>query len=221
LGGFAVHSHFSHDLEALRLPGSGRRTIVRKWLALVAALAMAVPALAHAQSLPVVMPAAANNAALSALPHTAYSAVVRLGYAVIGDAPPLAYTPSASPCSLNAGAGDGGSQVPTSDGGCWLAVFYGPGDIREWGAVGNANIRYGCSITATTNSLSCPTAAFVSGGISATAPTVTSGLATSPTVSANGTAAFTVTVGATGSASTAEVLGMPTAANELGLHRDR
>lgn len=75
-----------------------------------------------------------NNTALSALPHTIAAAVTRLGFAAAGDGPALVYLPSASPCSLNSGAGDGGSQVPTSDGGCWLANFVGPPDARTWGA---------------------------------------------------------------------------------------
>ena len=49
--------------------------------------------------------------------------------------------------------------------------------------------------------------------ISGTSPTVTSGLGTSPSVTANGTGAFKITVGASGSPATAEVLGMPTASN--------
>lgn len=47
--------------------------------------------------------------------------------------------------------------------------------------------------------------------ISSTAPTVTSGLGTSPVVTAPSTGAFEITVGSTGTPSTAVVLGMPTA----------
>jgi hypothetical protein len=83
----------------------------------------------------VALPHAANNAALQALAHTAYPVVIRDGFAAKGDAPPIMYIPSASACSLGSGAGDGGSQVPTSDGGCWLAVFpNATADLREWGA---------------------------------------------------------------------------------------
>lgn len=77
----------------------------------------------------------ASNAAMSALPHTFAATVVRTGFAAAGDAPPLTFTSSASACSLNAGAGDGGSQVPTSDGKCWIAVLPSEGvDVRQFGA---------------------------------------------------------------------------------------
>lgn len=53
-------------------------------------------------------------------------------------APPLWYVISNSPCSLNAGAGDGGSQVPSSDNKCFIARFPASGaDVREWGAFCN------------------------------------------------------------------------------------
>jgi hypothetical protein len=77
---------------------------------------------------------ASNNAALEALPSTATTFVTRLGFAAAGDAPPLGFIPSGSACILNAGAGDGGSQVASADGKCWLARFSGSMDIREWGA---------------------------------------------------------------------------------------
>jgi hypothetical protein len=61
-----------------------------------------------------------SDAQLRRLPSTAYSGVVRLGYAAAGDSPAVAYTPSTRPCSLNSGAGDGGSQIPSADGKCWI-----------------------------------------------------------------------------------------------------
>jgi hypothetical protein len=76
-------------------------------------------------------PRVANLKALSALPRQPRSAVIRDGYGVAGDAPPLAYVSTDRPCPIN--GGDGGSQVPTSDGGCWIAQFDGPPDAREWG----------------------------------------------------------------------------------------
>ena len=60
-----------------------------------------------------------NNTQLTALP-SSITVAVRLGFAAAGDAPATTYTRSNSACSLNAGAGDGGSQVPTSDGKCWI-----------------------------------------------------------------------------------------------------
>ena len=75
-----------------------------------------------------------NNTQLTALPAT-ISVAMRLGYAAAGDAPPVLYTRSNSACSLNAGAGDGGSQVPTSDGKCWIASLpAGEVDARVFGA---------------------------------------------------------------------------------------
>jgi len=74
-----------------------------------------------------------NNTQLTALP-SSISAAIRLGFAVAGDAPPVLYTRSNSACSLNAGAGDGGSQVPTSDGKCWIATLGNVANLSVWGA---------------------------------------------------------------------------------------
>jgi len=61
--------------------------------------------------------------------------VWRLTYGNGNGAPPLFYQPSNSACSLNAGAGDNGSQVQSADGKCWLAQFpIGVADPREFGA---------------------------------------------------------------------------------------
>lgn len=81
------------------------------------------------------LPHAANNTALTLIAHTTYATIVRDGFAAAGDAPPLTFVSSASPCSINAGGGDGGSQVPSSDGKCWLANFSSRLiDVREFGA---------------------------------------------------------------------------------------
>ncbi len=85
-------------------------------------------------------PTVANNTALTALPSTYAAAIIRLGYAVVGDAPPLAFQSSSSTCSIS--GGDGGSQVPSSDGKCWLAVFPSSGIDPTW---------FGASATATDN----------------------------------------------------------------------
>jgi hypothetical protein len=56
-------------------------------------------------------------------------------YASGNGAPPIFYKASGGACSLNSEAGDNGSQVPSSNGKCWLAVFpSGMIDIREFGA---------------------------------------------------------------------------------------
>ena len=77
----------------------------------------------------------ATNAALQTLPSTVASEVVRDGYANTGDAPPLIFIASSSPCSKNSGVGDGGSQTQSSDGKCWLANYTtDERDVREFGA---------------------------------------------------------------------------------------
>lgn len=85
----------------------------------------------------VLTPKVDNNTALSALASTYATAVVRLGFAAAGDAPPVTYTPSNSACTLNAGAGDGGSQIPSSDGKCWIANFNGRAWVSQFGAKGD------------------------------------------------------------------------------------
>ena len=81
-----------------------------------------------------IFPTVATNAALTALSTATVTEVTRLSFAASGDAPPLSYYASGSACSLNAGAGDNGSQVKSADNKCWLAQFP-PGalDVREWG----------------------------------------------------------------------------------------
>ncbi len=69
-------------------------------------------------------PQAADNAALMAANTTSYpSGIWRLDFSAGFGADPLFYRPSGSACSLNAGLGDNGSQVPSADGKCWLGVF--------------------------------------------------------------------------------------------------
>ena len=99
-------------------------------------------------------PTAANNAGLSAIASTAYPQVTRLGYAAAGDSPPVVYTPSGSACSLNAGAGDGGSQVPSADGKCWLGQFQGVAFTKQFGAVCNGTTDDTPFITAAMSALS-------------------------------------------------------------------
>ncbi len=73
---------------------------------------------------------AANNTVLSATA-SSVGTVVRDGFATVGDAPPITFAASGSACSMS----DGGSQVPTSDGKCWIARFdtYAA-DVRQFGA---------------------------------------------------------------------------------------
>lgn len=76
----------------------------------------------------------ATNAALTATSTAMAPALVRDSIATPGDAPPLQFYASASGCSLNAGAGDVGTQVPSADGKCWLANNGQTLDPREFGA---------------------------------------------------------------------------------------
>ncbi len=81
------------------------------------------------------VPSLASTSTLQATASSFSAMVVRQDATPGLGAPPLYYRPSGAPCTLNAGAGDGGSQIPTSDGKCWLAIFPpGPMDVREWGA---------------------------------------------------------------------------------------
>jgi hypothetical protein len=73
-----------------------------------------------------------NTIALRALPSTAGQAV-RDSFKIAGDAPPQLYLASDNACKLNAGQGDGGSEVRSADGKCWLIEQQISYDIRQWG----------------------------------------------------------------------------------------
>jgi hypothetical protein len=134
LGGMANRSAFLRDK-------------IMKILAVLAALLMGSAGFAYAttptvfqylQANILVMIGQVNNSVLSSLPSTA-GTITRLGYATNGDSPALIFTPSGLACSLNGGSGDGGSQVPTSDGKCWLAQFVGTADASQFGASPSAS----------------------------------------------------------------------------------
>lgn len=76
-----------------------------------------------------------TEALLAASATTTYpDGVWRDCYSSTACADPLWYVPSGGACPLNAGAGDGGAQVPSVDGKCWLAHFPASGyDPRQWG----------------------------------------------------------------------------------------
>ncbi len=105
------------------------------------------------------LPHLANKAALTAAASTAYPIVVRDGYATAGDAQQLSYLPSSSPCPIS--GGDGGSQIPTSDGKCWLAVFpEGRVDVREFGAKGDGTTNDTAAVVAARNFVATNTALY-------------------------------------------------------------
>jgi hypothetical protein len=55
----------------------------------------------------------------------------------VNGAAPVLYASLGAACDLGAGAGDGGFEVPSADGGCWRAVIGPEGaDLRLWGAIG-------------------------------------------------------------------------------------
>ena len=59
----------------------------------------------------------------------------RQGYYTPGDGGDAIYTLSASACSLNSGAGDGGSQIAAPGDKCWVATFpSGTANAKVWGA---------------------------------------------------------------------------------------
>ena len=101
----------------------------------------------------------ANATALRALASTANVIVIRDGFAKAGDAQQLPYLPSSSPCPIS--GGDGGSQIPTSDGKCWLAVFpEGRVDVREFGATGNGSTNDTAAVVAARNFVATNTALY-------------------------------------------------------------
>lgn len=78
-------------------------------------------------------PVVENNAALRNLTSLFSTAVIRLAPTTGVTAPPVVYVPSAAACTLNGGAGDGGSQVRSSDGKCWLAKLGpNPTQVSVW-----------------------------------------------------------------------------------------
>lgn len=79
-----------------------------------------------------------TNAELQALPAARYLSVTRLGFFAPGDGGRANYISSGSPCSLNGGNGDGGSQVKSADGKCWLGDFSAsPPSVKVFGARGD------------------------------------------------------------------------------------
>lgn len=92
---------------------------------------------------------ASNNLQLSSLAST-FTTVLRTGFAQNGDAPPQLYIASTGPCSLNGGTGDGGSQVPTSDGNCWMFVpSTGGVSVAEWTGTPSGDVSTALNAAAT------------------------------------------------------------------------
>jgi hypothetical protein len=94
---------------------------------------------AHAAYAPDTVAVTDSNATLRNIPTSAVHSVLRLGFAAPGDTGgPLMFTASNAVCPLNGGNGDGGSQVKSLDGKCWIADFSGTQPTpKQWGCVGN------------------------------------------------------------------------------------
>ena len=110
--------------------------LVKRLASGVGALAL-LTGVAHGQTLPSpIFQGAVTNTQLRAMAATSTPiSVFRDGFSTPGDGPRVAYTSSTSACSLNAGLGDGGVQVPTNNGGCWVATQPSGGwDARIWSA---------------------------------------------------------------------------------------
>lgn len=116
--------------------------------AVLALLALA-PTPSFAQSYPGTTPAPQRNAlqvvaeratttslqAMTIAGMVAGDRVLKTGYYAAGDMPAAVYTLSTSACPLNAGAGDGGSQIPSNTAGnCWVLASGTTADVRIWGA---------------------------------------------------------------------------------------
>lgn len=87
--------------------------------------------------------------------HAIYAAGVwRDAYTASAQSFPVFYEPSGSACSLNAGNGDGGSQVSSADGKCWIADLQGikPTPII-WGCAGNGTTDDTACVQASINAL--------------------------------------------------------------------
>jgi hypothetical protein len=117
-----------------------------------------------------------SEAGLVAMPST-HAIAVRDGFYVAGDSPSLPYTASTAACPLNSGAGDGGSQAPTSDGGCWIANFAGiQPDPTIWGA--KPSSKFGATASGTTLTVTI----LDSGPIAAGQTVLGPGITGSPTI---------------------------------------
>lgn len=101
-----------------------------------------------------VVPTVTTDAALKAFPVTglaAGSTVQDTGYYAAGDMPPVTYLLQTSACSLNGGAGDGGSQIPSNTAGkCWVLQKSTQWDVRNFGAYCNYSTQNGTGTADTT-----------------------------------------------------------------------
>jgi hypothetical protein len=77
---------------------------------------------------------------------------MRQGFYAAGDGGAAIYKYLSTPCTLNSGNGDNGSQVKAPDGGCWVGELGLPGgvNVQVWGAKGDGSTGDGAAINAAT-----------------------------------------------------------------------
>ncbi|QND44629.1 hypothetical protein HB780_02245 (plasmid) [Rhizobium lusitanum] len=93
-----------------------------------------------------------NTTALQAVASTFAPAVLRLDAATGVGAPPQIFISTPTACSIT--GGDVGSQVPSSDGKCWIARYgSNNADVRQWGCIGNASFDNSTCIQAAINAM--------------------------------------------------------------------
>jgi hypothetical protein len=87
-------------------------------------------------------------AALKAAATTSYDTVLKTGNLTSGDMSPAIYYASNTPCTENAGAGDNGGCIPSSNGKAWRLGDTLAYDPRWWGAIADNSTDAVASIAA-------------------------------------------------------------------------
>jgi hypothetical protein len=108
-------------------------TVATLFLAAVATVDRQAPVLA--QNGPKSLVTVSDNALLGMLSTEQYPAAYRLGFAAAGDGGGALFIAANAPCTLDSGGGDGGWQVKSADGKCWISDLGDRIAVPEiWGA---------------------------------------------------------------------------------------